>query len=134
MAQVDAPGRRLRLPEHNATTTGTVFSVVIYATDNANYPPWSDNHDLVETAPGVWSVDLIAGASFPTTRNVDTLFDCVFHINDVVMSYAIAGFDANGAQLDCLVSGADPVGIVDGSNQGVGEPVDPLFDLVNCHL
>ncbi|MEQ1502022.1 MAG: hypothetical protein ABMB14_07310 [Myxococcota bacterium] len=117
---------------YSAGITGSPDTAMIYAVDAANVNPWGDNNDLTGTD---WSVALADGTTLadPTVdyeRNVSTVFTCADHIDAGVMSYAVAIFDAAGAQIDCLATGDDAASLIDSSIEGFNAPD---FDISACH-
>ena len=111
-------------------TSGDVAEVRWYAVDNANASPWGENSQLTGSG-GNFTIDLEAvAAPGDVVDNSTTLYACSF-IDDVVMSYVAAAYDASGAQVDCVAWGADAAGLVAETAVGVN-PVDPLIDLSSC--
>jgi len=55
---------------------------------------------------------------------VSTLFDCTYHINDIVMSYVVRVYDMSGTLLVCEAYGDDPQGMIDGDYDTWGNTIN----------
>ena len=121
-------------------TTGWTGDGRIYQTDNADNPPWEDEHDLTSyefDACGAWDhlkTTLTTDAGLDWEENVSTLFSCDGHYNGGdVMSYAAMVNDLTGTPADCLAWGHDPNQIIDNSaTVGGGTEDGPSWDTSIC--
>ena len=109
-------------------TEGWTADGRIYQTDNADNPPYHDEHDLTSyefDQCGAWDhlrTTLATDTAYADLEeNVNTLFSCANHYNSpgAVMSYAAMVYDLSGNEADCLAWGVDPNAVVaDSSGDG----------------
>lgn len=128
-----------------AETAGWAGGGKVFAIDSASAVPWTEEHDLesAERDPcGAWDhlhrvVPARASTASTTTalyeRNVSSFFTCDAHIDAGVMTYAFAVLDDAGAVIDCVIAGADPQGLADGT-YAPAFVEEPSFDLTACDL
>jgi hypothetical protein len=128
-------------------TIGWTGDGAVYAMETKNGSPWSENHPIPSyqfDACGFWDkLDLFIPARDDngTTTVGDyvagemSYFTCTDHYdgdNDV-MTYAFAVYDVLGAQADCVATGDDPQGLIDGDYDG--DMINtPTFDLTACSV
>jgi hypothetical protein len=111
---------------------------MVFAMETANYPPWSEEHDLWLREDDVCAATFemrVISQSNPSApfyeRNVASLFSCGAHFeSDGVMTYAFAVYTDQGFA-GCVVAGADPEGLRDGAYDALMINI-PSFDLSTC--
>lgn len=127
-----------------AETKGWTDGGYVFSQETGNpEPQWSDQHDLasVDFDPcgafdklerEIQDGDTLADPTNDWQENVSSVFQCDDHYESpgIVMSYAFAVVDIDGAFADCVAYGDDPDGLVNDAYNRLANPVG--FDASDC--
>lgn len=113
-------------------TSGAVL--VIFETKDVAGTHWVEEHDLesvdADAKGGFYDTlerSMLMG-QYPVERNVGTYWSCAVY---EYLSFAVVAYDAEGNPADCLATGRDPQGMIDGDYE---PKTPPEVDLSGCRV